>query len=126
MTDRFIINNLPNGTYSVTWPGFERNVVNNPGKVLKLLEIMFDVVGVDEAMIGLYERGRDNDWRTMHISNILWLEEHGREHMAKRLAEYTIPGVRFTDIYQAEKFKAHMEKLLVWARLSNGMSWYHE
>jgi len=126
MTDKFIINDLPNGTYSVTWPGHEHIVVNNPGKVLKLLEIMFDVVGVDEAMIGLYERGRDNHWRTMHISNMLWLEDHVREHMAKRLAEYTIPGVRFTDIYQAEKFKNHMEKLLVWARLSNGMSWCHE
>jgi hypothetical protein len=123
MTDRFIINDLPNGTYSVTWPGYERNLVNDPGKVLKLLEIMFDTVGVDEAMIGIQESGRDNDWKTMHISSFAWLEYHSREHMAKRLAEYTIPGVRFTDIYQAEKFKDHMEKRLVWARLSNGMPW---
>jgi len=123
MTDRFIINDLPNGTYSVTWPGYERNVVNNPGKVLKLLEILFDVVGVDEAMIGVQESGRDNDWHTMHISNFAWLDVNGRKRIAQRLAEYVIPGVRFTDVYQAEKFKAHMEKLLVWARLSNGQSW---
>jgi len=120
---RFVINDLPNGTYSVTWPGHEYDVVDGPSKVLKLLEIMFEVVGVDEAMIGLYERGRDNDWRTMHISNMLWLEDHGREHMAKRLAEYTIPGVRFTDIYQAEKFKDHMEKRLMWAQLGKGQAW---
>ena len=123
MTDRFIINDLPNGTYSVTWPGYERNVINNPSKALKLLEILFDVVGVDEAMIGVQESGRDNNWRTMHISAMLWFTAFDREHIAKQLAEYTIPGVRFTDIYQAEKFKDHMEKLLVWARLSNGMSW---
>lgn len=123
MTDIFVINDLPDGTYSVAWPGYEHKIVNNPGKVLTLLEIMFDVVGVDEAMIGVQESGRDNDWRTMYISGMLWFEDCGREHIAKRLAAYTIPGVRFTDIYQAEKFKDHLEKRLAWRRLSNGMLW---
>ena len=117
MTDRFIINDLPNGTYSVTWPGHEHNVVDNPGKVLTLLEIMFEVVGVDEAMIGVQQPGRDNDWRTWHISVMLWLEEHSRRHLAERLAKYTIPGVRFRDQYEAEKFKTHMEQRLAWKRL---------
>jgi hypothetical protein len=123
MTTPFIINDLPNGTYSVTWPNYEYDVVNDAGKALKLLEIMFDVVGVDEAMIGVQESGRDNDWRTWHISNMLWVEEHSREHMAKILADYVVPGVRFTDVYQAEKFKYHMEKLLAWKQLTNGKAW---
>ena len=118
----YVINDLPNGTYSVTWPGHEVVLVNNPGKALRLLEIMFDVVGVDEAMIGLYERGRDNDWRTWHISNMLWLEDQGRELAASRIADYVVPGVKFTDIYQAEKFKDHMEKRLAWKRLG-GREW---
>jgi hypothetical protein len=37
--------------------------------------------------------------------------------MAEQLARYTIPGVRFTDIYQAEKFKDHMEQRLSWKQL---------
>jgi hypothetical protein len=119
----FVINNLPNGTYAVTWPGYEHIVVNKPSKVLTLLEILFDHVGVDEAMIGVQESGRDNDWNTMHISGILWLEEHSRRYMAERLAKYVVPGVRFTDIYQAEKFKDHLEKRLAWNRLSNGKAW---
>ncbi len=119
----YVINDLPDGTYSVTWPGHEVVLVNNPSKALRLLEIMFDHVGVDEAMIGIQQPGRDNDWSTWHISNMLWFDEQGREHMAKQLAEYNIPGVRFTDIYQAEKFKDHMEKLLVWKRLSNDRVW---
>lgn len=123
MTTPFIINDLPNGTYSVTWPNYEYDVVNDAGKALKLLEIMFDVVGVDEAMIGVQESGRDNDWRTWHISNMLWFEEHSREHMVKILADYVVPGVRFTDVYQAEKFKYHMEKLLAWKQLTNGKAW---
>ena len=119
----YVINDLPDGTYSVTWPGHEFVLVNNPGKALGLLEIMFNVVGVDEAMIGIQQPGRDNDWSTWHISNMLWFDEKGRDHMAMRLAEYNIPGVRFTDQYQAEKFKDHMEKRLAWKRLSNGKAY---
>ena len=123
MKNYFVLNDLPDGSWSVTWPGYEHNVVNNPQKALTLLEIMFDHVGVDEAMIGIQQPGRDNDWATWHISNMLWFDEQGRERMAKQLAEYNIPGVRFTDIYQAEKFKDHMEKRLAWKRLSNGKAY---
>ena len=118
----YVINDLPNGNYSVTWPGHEVVLVNNPGKALRLLEIMFEVVGVDEAIIGVQESGRDVTSH-MYISNMLWLEDRGRELMAKRLSNYVVPGVRFTDIYQAEKFKDHMEKRLAWKRLSNGKAY---
>ena len=119
----FVINDLPDGTYSVCWPNYEYSVVKNPVNALKLLEIMFDVVGVDEAMIGVQHPGRDNDFQTMYISNMLWFEDRGRAIMASRIADYTVPGVRFTDIYQAEKFKDHMEKLLVWKILSNNQGY---
>jgi len=116
----FVLNDLPNGSWSVTWPGHEHNVVNNPQKAMTLLEIMFDHVGVDEAMIGVQESGRDNDWRTMHISNMLWYTS--RREVAERLARCTIPGVRFRDQYEAEKFKTHMEQRLAWKRLGGEWS----
>jgi hypothetical protein len=79
---------------------------------------MFDHVGVEEAMIGVQQPGRDNDWATTHISASLWYDgDQAREHMAKRLAEYVIPGVKFRDQYEAEKFKLHMEQRLAWRRL---------
>ena len=118
----FVINDLPDGTWSVCWPGYEHNVVNKPNKVLTLLEIMFEHVGVDEAMIGVQQSGRDNDLSTMHISASLWYDsDHAREHIAKRLAAYVIPGVKFCDQYEAEKFKLHMEQRLAWKRL--GGAW---
>ena len=114
----FVLNDLPDGSWSVCWPGYENNVVNNPEKALKLLEILFDHVGVEEAMIGVQQSGRDNDFNIMYISFIVWCQgEQAREHFAKRLAEYTIPGVKFRDQYEAEKFKDHMEKRLAWKRL---------
>jgi hypothetical protein len=118
----FVLNDLPNSEWVVSWPGYEHNVVNNPSKILKLLEIMFEHVGVDEAMIGFQPHGRD-DWNTTHISSSVWYEvdDQAREHMAKRLAEYVIPGVKFRDQYQAEKFKLHMEQRLAWRRL--GGAW---
>lgn len=122
MKSYFVINDLPNGKWSVTWPGYEYNVVNNPAKVLTLLEILFDHVGVEEAMIGVQESGRDNDWNTLYISSILWYQDdRSREHVAKRIAEYTVPGVQFNDQYEAEKFKDHMEQRLAWKRL--GGAW---
>lgn len=118
----FIINDLPDGSWSVCWPGYEYNVVNNPTKAHNLLEILFDVVGVEEAMIGVQQSTQDNsDLHTMHISSILWLEENSRKHLAEKLAWYTIPGVRFWDRYEAEKFKTHMEQRLAWKRL--GGAW---
>ena len=120
---QFILNDLPNGSWSVTWPGYESQLVNDASKVHKLLEIMFDLVGVDEAMIGVQESGRDNDWNTMYISGMLWLEEHSRKYIAERIAKrYIVPGVRFTDQYQAEKFKLHMEQRLAWKKLG-GKEW---
>jgi hypothetical protein len=117
MKNYFVINDLPNGKWSVTWPEFEYSVVNNPSKVLVLLEILFEHVGVEEAMIDVQQPGRDNDWRTMHISNMLWFEEHSCRHLAKRIAEYVVPGVQFYDQFEAEKFKSHMEQRLAWTRL---------
>lgn len=119
MTDSpFVIEKYANDTYSVTWPGHVCSVVNNPAKALKLLEILFDVVGVDQAMIITEDHYRDK--RTMYISNVVWYQDdRTREFVASRVAKWTVPGVRFTDIYQAEKFKDHMEKLLMWKILSN-------
>lgn len=113
----FVLNDLPDGSWSVCWPGHEYIAVNNPAKVLTLLEILFEHVGVNEAMIGVQESGRDNDWNTMHISGMVWLEENSRKYIASRLAGYTIPGVKFRDQYEAEKFKLHMEQRLAWRRL---------
>ena len=114
----FVLERYANDTYSVTWPGYVCSVVNNPAKALKLLEILFDVVGVDEAMILTEDHYRDK--RTMYISNIIWYQDdRTREFMASRVAKWTVPGARFTDIYQAEKFKDHMEKLLMWKILSS-------
>lgn len=122
MKSCFVLNDLPNGEWSVCWPGYEYNVVNNPVKVLRLLEIMFEHVGVEDAMIGVQQPGRDNDWNTMYISSTLWYNgDREREHMAKRIAEYVIPGVKFRDRYEAEKFKDHMEQRLAWRKL--GGAW---
>lgn len=117
----FVLNDLPDGTWSVTWPGYEYNVVNNPDKARTLLEIMFEHVGVEEAMIGVQQTAQSTELETMHISGMLWLEEHSRRHMAERLARYIIPGVKFQDQYEAEKFKTHMEQRLAWKRL--GGTW---
>ena len=123
MKSYFEINDLPNGTWSVTWPVHIYDVINNPAKALTLLEIMFEHVGVEEAMIGVQENGHDNDWQTLHFSSeIWWMDNDSREYMARRMTSYVIPGVRFRDQYEAEKFKLHMEQRLAWRILGGKWS----
>lgn len=119
MKSYFVINDLPNNTWSVTWPGYEYNVVNNPDKANKLLSILFNEVEVDEAMVGVVEEGKSDfsNCETMHISWIAWHAQP--EGTARHLARFIIPGVRFLTVTQAEKFKDIMEKRLAWRRLSN-------
>jgi len=119
MNNPFKITDLPNNTWSVTWPGFEYNVVNNPDKADKLLGILFNEVEVEEAMVGVVKAGESNfnECETMHLSWIAW-HAHPAAH-ARHLARFTIPGVRFLTLAQAEKFKDIMEKRLAWRRLSN-------
>ena len=122
MKEYFVLNDLPNGDWSVSWPGYETVVCDNEHKALTLLDIMFDQVGVETAMIGVQHPSEDNVLYTKHISCLLWLDERSREYCARDLARYVIPAVRFQDRYQAEKFKLIMEKRLAWTRLS-GRAW---
>ncbi len=119
MKSYFVLNDLPNNTWSVTWPGYEYNVVNNPDKANKLLDILFNEVEVDYAMIGVLKEGKSNfdECETMHINWIAWHSQP--ESTARHLARFTIPGVRFSTLAHAEKFKDIMEKRLAWRRLSN-------
>lgn len=121
MTERFVLNDLPDNCWAVSWPGYEDVVVDTPGKALNLLKILFDDVGVTEAMIGVSHKTRSNN-ETMYVSQLLWLEERSRDYIARDLIRYNVYGVKFRDQYEAEKFKLCMEQRLVWRRLSD-RSW---
>lgn len=123
MNSPFKLSHVSNDCWAVTWPEYEHHVVGSATAALKLLEILFDIIKVDEAMVGVQQRGRDNDWHTMHISSSVWFDQHHREHLVEKLANYVVPGVRFNTRQQAQQFQEHMEKRLVWSRVSNGQRW---
>ena len=120
VTERFVLTDLADNAWSVTWPGYEMHVVNNATKAKNLLKILFDDIGVDEAMLGVHEYNKSDKFETMHISQSAWFQ--GREATARYVAEFVVVvGCKFAEETQARKFKLIMEQRLAWLRL--GGTW---
>lgn len=119
--ERFVLTDLPDNAWSVSWPGYEMYVVNNATKAANLLKILFDEVGVDEAQLGVHEYNKSDKFETMNISQAAWFQD--REATARYVAElFVVVGCKFPEEDQARKFKLIMERRLVWTRLS-GKPW---
>jgi len=114
--ERFVLKDLPDNTWSVSWPGYEEVVVNNSVKARNLLKILFDEVEVSEAILGLQQRNKLEKFETLHISWIAW---HQNPDAAARYAVdyHIITGCKFANEDQAQKFKLIMEQRLAWKRL---------
>jgi hypothetical protein len=120
--ERFVLNDLPDNTWSVCWPGYENVLVTTPGKAMNLLKILFDEVGVDEAMIGVKEPSYRGDIEIMHINEAAWFQD--REGCARHVVgHYLVFGCKFNNREQAEMFKLNLEKRLAWTRLSGNRPW---
>ena len=118
--ERFVLNDLPDNCWSVSWPGYEMVVVNNPVKAANLLKILFDDVGVDEAMLGVHEYNKPDKVETMHINCAAWYQDP--EGSARyTVAHHVVVGCKFAQEDQARKFKLFMEQRLAWKRL--GGNW---
>ena len=116
VVERFVLTDLPDNHWSVSWPGYEMVVVNNATKAKNLLTILFDEVGVDEAMLGVHEYNKPNKFETMYISEAAWFQD--RDGTARYVAElHTVVACKFAEEDQARKFKLHMEQRLAWRRL---------
>jgi hypothetical protein len=121
VTERFVLTDLPDSTWSVSWPGFEMVVVNNSNKAKNLLKILFDEVGVGEAVLGVHECNKPDKFETMYINEAAWFQD--QEGTARYVAElHTVVACKFVEEDQARKFKLIMERRLAWRRLS-GQGW---
>lgn len=119
--ERFVLNDLPDNTWSVCWPGYENYLVTTPVKAMNLLKILFDEIGVDEAMLGVHEYNKPDKFETMYINEAAWFQD--REGSARYVSDHhVVVGCKFNDRKQAEMFKLNLEKRLAWTRLS-GKAW---
>ena len=120
VVERFVLTDLPDNHWSVSWPGYEMVVVNNANKAKNLLKILFDEVGVDEAMLGVHEYNKPDKFETMHIGQAAWFQDP--DATAIYVSElHTVVACKFAKEDQARKFKLHMEQRLAWKRL--GGTW---
>jgi len=116
VTERFVLTDLPDNSWSVSWPGYEYVVVNNPVKANNLLKILFDEVGTDEAVLAVHEHNAPDRGDAMHLSWIAW--HYHPDAWARRVVDHhVVVGCKFPTLEQAEKFKLIMEQRLAWKRL---------
>lgn len=120
VVERFVLKDLPDNTWSVSWPGYEYVVVDNPVKARNLLKILFNEIKVDEVMLGVHEYNKPNNFETMHINESAWFQDP--EGVARYVVDcHVIVGCKFAEEDQARKFKLAMEQRLAWKRL--GGTW---
>ena len=114
--ERFVLKDLPDNAWSVSWPGYEYVVVDNPAKADNLLKILFDEVGVEEAVMSVQQYNQPDKTGTMRIS---WISWHQNNHNAACYVtrHHIVTGCKFVDLKQAEQFKLAMEQRLAWNRL---------
>ena len=120
--ERFVLNDLPDNSWSVSWPGYEYVVVDNPVKADNLLKILFNEVGADEAVLAVHRYNAPDRGDILHLSWISW-QSHP-DAVARHVVDHQIVvGCKFPTLEQAEKFKLIMERRLAWKRLSGGKAW---
>lgn len=121
MEERFVITDLPDNAWSVSWPGYEMVVCDNEVKAKNLLKILFDEVNVEDAKLAV--KVAENSDKDYTIS-IPWMTYHADPGSAGRflVRHHAVVGCKFPNREQAEHFKLIMDKRLAWRRLS-GRAW---
>ena len=116
----FVITELPRG-WAVSWPSFEQVFVNTPGKLRKVLEILFDDLKLSQAQLGVSLN--NGDLETYYIDSVLWYTDStdARDYLLSHIAStYVIEGVKFYDEAPARGFLAELEKRYIWMKLGGG------
>lgn len=120
VVERFVLKDLPDNHWSVSWPGYEMVVVNNANKAKNLLKILFDDIGVVEAMLGVHEYNKPDQFETMYLNEAAWFQD--QEGAARYVSDHhVVVGCKFIKEDDARKFKLIMEQRLAWKRL--GGAW---
>jgi hypothetical protein len=95
-------------------------VVNNATKASNLLKILFEDIGVFDAMLGVHEYNKPDQFDTMYINEAAWFQD--REGTARYVSDHhVVVGCKFIKEDDARKFKLNMEQRLAWKRL--GGTW---
>ena len=116
----FKIRDLPDNGWSVSWPGYEYNLVNNSRKAQNLLEILFEKIKVDEAQLAVRrETWSEDKSDILHVGLAAWCQDKGG--LSQYLSDFIITAVKFESRDQADRFKEHLDQRLMWRRM--GGTW---
>lgn len=112
----FVIKDLPDNSWSVSWPGYEYNLVNNAAKAQHLLEILFETIKVQTSQLAVFKETWSQDkTEILHVDVAAWWQD--QQGLAQYLSEFVVTGVKFETLNEAQRFKDHMDQRLAWKRL---------
>ena len=116
MNSPFVLNDLPDNSWSVSWPGHEYHLVDNPRKAENLLGILFDTVKVNQAQLAVRREGWSEDkTEILHVDVSAWWQD--KQGLASFASDFIVLAIKFCELSEAEHFKQHMEQRLAWRRL---------
>lgn len=119
--DRFVIKDLMDNSYSVSWPGYESHVCDNTIKARNLLKILFDEINLEDVDLAVKKEEYSGDEFVVSIPWMTYMQNPDRSGDFL-MRHYSVVGVKFNTRDQAEQFKLIMERRLAWTRLS-GKAW---
>ena len=112
----FVIRDLPDDSWSVSWPGYEYHVVNTPDKGQKLLDILFEQVKVDKACLAvIFTHNNTSRHQIMEIDFAAWANKNSM--IGCHLDGFLVEAVKVNTVQQAETFKSILEQMYVWRKL---------
>jgi hypothetical protein len=111
--DHFPIVRAHNG-WLVSWPGF-RNIHRAENK-MKLVDLVFDSIGVEEAQFGVRLAGGDTEF--LHIYFNDWAADRSGRLSSMIQEMYEVTGVLFDNEQSAQWLQDYFEKKLMWKKLS--------
>lgn len=113
----FVITELPRG-WAVSWPGYERVLVNNPAKLQRVLKMLFEELNLSRAQLGVSLN--NGELETYSIDSALWYtgDTHARDYLTSHIVgHYVVEGVKFDAEDPARYFLDELQKRYIWMKL---------
>jgi len=99
--------------WCVTWPKFRD--IRQAASKRKLADFVFNIVGAEQAAFGIVVGGGNPEY--------VWMASQDQDANVQQFLDFennelAITGVVFEQKYQAVELQMHLEKQLVWRKLS--------
>jgi hypothetical protein len=114
MNNPFPLNDLPNGTWSVTWPEFTS--IKETGLKERVMKTVFGELDYDEVGFGIALVNDETD--ILWMNSDVWYSAMGDSYAIYLEDMYELRGLVFRTMDEAKKMQDWLEKKYMWEVLN--------